>query len=288
MTEIASVPSASRRANRFGADAWRQHRRRGMLQPRGDPSARRAMTPQGGFIWVLSGNLCPQGAIMKPSAASPGLLRHRGKALVFETIEDMRARIDDPDLRVDRKFDPGAQGRWAERLSRHARSRQYAAAAETSEARLKDMVRISDARMSGTAYGTVILHVAPESGMADRWQLLKPATRFCSTGRRASSNCSCRQPRSKPGSQPGRPTDPKPNTPVAITSSISTMCSRPTVAATSTSSWAAAAARWSGNRINGEADIHRGGLGHQRSAPHIVRRRTAMHWPKRPAPVSTR
>ena len=114
-------------------------------------------------IWVLSGNLCPNGAIMKPSAAETTLYRHRGRAVVFETIEDFKARIDDPDLDVDEnsvlvlkgcgpKGYPGMPEVGNMPLPRKLLARG-----------VKDMVRISDARMSGTAFGTVILHVAPES-----------------------------------------------------------------------------------------------------------------------------
>jgi dihydroxy-acid dehydratase len=114
-------------------------------------------------IWVLRGNLCPQGAIVKPSAASPELLRHLGKAVVFESIEDFKARIDDPDLDVDEnsilvlkgcgpKGYPGMPEVGNMTLPRKLLARG-----------VRDMVRISDARMSGTAYGTVILHVAPEA-----------------------------------------------------------------------------------------------------------------------------
>ncbi len=114
-------------------------------------------------IWVLRGNLCPNGAIMKPSAASENLHRHRGRAVVFETIEDFKARIDDNDLDVDAnsilvlkgcgpKGYPGMPEVGNMPLPRKLLARG-----------VKDMVRISDARMSGTAYGTVILHVSPES-----------------------------------------------------------------------------------------------------------------------------
>lgn len=114
-------------------------------------------------VWVLRGNLCPQGAILKPSAASSELLQHEGRAVVFEDIEDYRARIDAPDLSVDEtsilvlkacgpKGYPGMPEVGNMALPQKLLSRG-----------VRDLVRISDARMSGTAYGTVILHVAPES-----------------------------------------------------------------------------------------------------------------------------
>jgi dihydroxy-acid dehydratase len=114
-------------------------------------------------IWVLEGNLCPNGAIIKPSAAQKSLHCHRGRAVVFETIEDFKARIDDPSLEVDEtsvmvlkgcgpKGYPGMPEVGNMPLPRKLLARG-----------VKDMVRVSDARMSGTAFGTVILHVAPES-----------------------------------------------------------------------------------------------------------------------------
>ncbi len=122
------------------------------------------LTAQGG-IAVLKGNLAPGGAVLKPSAATPELLVHRGRAVVFEGIDDYKARIDDEDLDIDETCimvlkDCGPKG--------------YPGMAEVGNMGLppkllrkgiKDMVRISDARMSGTAYGTVVLHVAPEAAV---------------------------------------------------------------------------------------------------------------------------
>ena len=111
-------------------------------------------------IAVLRGNLGPRGAMIKPAAAAAELLQHVGPAFVFDSIEDMRARIDDPDLDVTPDSVLVLRG-CGPRLPRHARGRQHAAAHDCWTG-VRDMVRISDARMSGTAYGTVILHVAPE------------------------------------------------------------------------------------------------------------------------------
>jgi dihydroxy-acid dehydratase len=114
-------------------------------------------------IAVLRGNLAPNGAIIKPAAASPHLLEHRGRALVFDNIEDMHARIDDPDLDVDAD---------SVLILRGCGPRGYPGMPEVANMPLptkllqqgvRDMVRICDGRMSGTAYGTVILHVAPEA-----------------------------------------------------------------------------------------------------------------------------
>ena len=118
--------------------------------------------PHGG-IAVLRGNLVPDGAVIKPSAATPELMRHRGRAVVFEDIEHYKARVDDPRLDVD----PSCV-----LVLKNCGPRGYPGMAEVGNMALpvkilkqgvRDMVRISDARMSGTAYGTVVLHSAPEA-----------------------------------------------------------------------------------------------------------------------------
>ena len=114
-------------------------------------------------IWVLAGNLAPQGAILKPSAASPALLKHRGRAVVFETIEDYHARIDDPDLDVDETCVLVLKGCGPKGYPGMPEVGNMALPRKLLAKGVRDMVRVSDARMSGTAYGTVILHVAPES-----------------------------------------------------------------------------------------------------------------------------
>lgn len=114
-------------------------------------------------VWVLKGNLCPDGAILKPSAASPELLTHRGKAVVFEDIEDYHARVDDPDLPVDATSILVLKGCGPKGYPGMPEVGNMALPRKLLEQGVRDMVRISDARMSGTAYGTVILHVAPES-----------------------------------------------------------------------------------------------------------------------------
>ncbi len=114
-------------------------------------------------IAVLRGNLCPDGAIIKPSAATPKLMKHRGRAVVFESIEDFHRRIDDPKLDIDES---------CVMVLKNCGPKGYPGMAEVGNMPLPpkllkkgvtDMVRISDARMSGTAYGTVVLHVAPEA-----------------------------------------------------------------------------------------------------------------------------
>ena len=120
------------------------------------------LTAQGG-IAVLRGNLAPNGAVLKPSAASPHLMQHRGRAVVFEDIDDYKARIEDEALDIDET---------CIMVMKNCGPRGYPGMAEVGNMGLPpkvlrkgitDMVRISDARMSGTAYGTVVLHVAPQA-----------------------------------------------------------------------------------------------------------------------------
>jgi dihydroxy-acid dehydratase len=114
-------------------------------------------------IAVLRGNLAPNGAIIKPSAATPELLQHTGPALVFDSIEDMRARIDDPDLEVTADTVLVLRGCGPRGYPGMPEVGNMPLPQKLLEAGVRDMVRISDARMSGTAYGTVILHAAPEA-----------------------------------------------------------------------------------------------------------------------------
>jgi dihydroxy-acid dehydratase len=114
-------------------------------------------------IWVLKGNLCPNGAVMKPSAASPALFKHRGKAVVFESIEDLRARIDDPALDVDENSVLVLKGCGPKGYPGMPEVGNMPLPRKLLERGVKDMLRISDARMSGTAFGSVVLHVAPEA-----------------------------------------------------------------------------------------------------------------------------
>lgn len=119
----------------------------------------------GGATAVLRGNLAPDGAIIKQSAASPHLLKHRGRAVVFDSVEDMTNRVDDPaldvaadDVLVLRNAGPkGAPGM--------PEAGYLPIPRKLAREGVKDMVRISDARMSGTAFGTIVLHVAPESAI---------------------------------------------------------------------------------------------------------------------------
>lgn len=120
---------------------------------------------QASGIWVLRGNLAPDGAIIKPSAASPHLLKHRGKAVVFETIEDFKARIDDPDLDVDASSIMVLKGCGPKGYPGMPEVGNMPLPRKLLAQGVTDMVRISDARMSGTAFGTVILHTSPETAV---------------------------------------------------------------------------------------------------------------------------
>ncbi|MEY4238104.1 MAG: hypothetical protein RL339_705, partial [Pseudomonadota bacterium] len=116
-------------------------------------------------IWVLRGNVAPDGAIIKPSAASPNLLQHRGKAVVFETIEDFKARIDDPDLEVDANSVLVLKGCGPKGYPGMPEVGNMPLPQKLLAQGVTDMVRISDARMSGTAFGTVVLHTSPETSI---------------------------------------------------------------------------------------------------------------------------
>ena len=115
-------------------------------------------------IAVLRGNLAPRGAIIKPAAATPALLQHVGPAVVFDSIEDLRARIDDPDLDVTADSVLVLRGCGPRGYPGMPEVGNMPLPRKLLEQGVRDMVRISDARMSGTAYGTVILHVGARGG----------------------------------------------------------------------------------------------------------------------------
>lgn len=116
-------------------------------------------------IAVLRGNLAPNGAVIKPSAASPHLLKHRGRAVVFESIEDFRSRIDDPNLDIDENCIMVLKNCGPCGYPGMAEVGNMPLPAKILQKGITDMVRISDARMSGTAYGTVVLHTSPEAAI---------------------------------------------------------------------------------------------------------------------------
>ncbi|MGQ0677061.1 MAG: IlvD/Edd family dehydratase, partial [Rhodospirillales bacterium] len=146
-----------------GAECWN----RDVIFPFNKPFKERA------GIAVLRGNLCPDGAVIKPSAATPKLLRHRGRAVVFENIEHCRQRTDDSKLDIDET---------CVMVLKNCGPKGYPGMAEVGNMPLPpkvlkkgvtDMVRISDARMSGTAYGTVVLHTSPEAAAGGPLALVK-------------------------------------------------------------------------------------------------------------------
>ncbi|HEX8347953.1 MAG TPA: IlvD/Edd family dehydratase [Actinoplanes sp.] len=130
---------------------------REVIRPREQP-----LQPHAG-IAVLYGNLAPDGAVIKPAAASPHLLEHRGNAVVFDSIEDLHARLDDPDLEVTADSVLILRGCGPKGYPGMPEVSNMPLPAKLLAEGVRDMVRICDGRMSGTAYGTVVLHVAPEA-----------------------------------------------------------------------------------------------------------------------------
>jgi dihydroxy-acid dehydratase len=128
--------------------------------------------PQGG-IAVLRGNLAPNGAIIKPSAATPALMQHRGRAVVFENIEHYKERRDDPKLDVDETCVMVLKNCGPKGYPGIAEVGNMALPEKVLKKGVRDMVRISDARMSGTAYGTVVLHTAPEAAVGGPLALVR-------------------------------------------------------------------------------------------------------------------
>jgi L-arabonate dehydrase len=131
-----------------------------------------ALVKHGG-IAVLRGNLAPDGAVVKPSAASKNLMRHRGRAVVFENIEHYKARIDDAALEIDEACVLVLKNCGPKGYPGMAEVGNMALPAKLLKRGITDMVRISDARMSGTAYGTVVLHVCPEAAVGGPLALVR-------------------------------------------------------------------------------------------------------------------
>ncbi|MCF3108087.1 dihydroxy-acid dehydratase [Niabella sp. CC-SYL272] len=124
----------------------------------------RPFNPVSGII-VLKGNICKDGAVIKPSAATNALLKHTGKAVVFENIEDYKARIDDPDLDVDETSVLVLKNVGPKGYPGMPEVGNMAIPKKLLEKGVTDLVRISDGRMSGTSFGTVVLHVSPEAAV---------------------------------------------------------------------------------------------------------------------------
>ena len=138
------------------------------LQRRGDPDAERTPVAKEATA-ILYGNLAPHGAVIKPSAADPRLLKHTGPALAFESYDEMAAAINDPDLDVDARPRPGAQECRAGGAPGMPEWGMLPLPVKLLKQGVREMMRISDARMSGTSYGACILHVSPEAASAARW-----------------------------------------------------------------------------------------------------------------------
>ncbi len=151
--DALTVNGKTMRENTADAPCWN----RDVIRARNNPIRERA------GIAVLRGSLSPDGAVIKPSAATPRLLKHRGRAVVFESIEDFKARIDSPDLEIDENSVMVLKGCGPKGYPGMPEVGNMPLPPKLLERGVTDAVRISDARMSGTAYGTAVLHVSPES-----------------------------------------------------------------------------------------------------------------------------
>src|SRR5690349_11201332 len=128
--------------------------------------------PEAGIV-VLKGNLALNGAVIKPSAATPALMKHKGRAVVFENIEDYHARVDDPNLDIDETCVMVLKSVGPVGYPGMPEVGNMVLPKKLLDKGVTDMVRISDGRMSGTAYGTVILHVSPESAIGGNLALVE-------------------------------------------------------------------------------------------------------------------
>ena len=161
--DALTVTGKSLGENNAGAPCWNRE----VIRALDNPLQKHA------GIAVLRGNLCPDGAVIKPSAATQALLKHRGRAVVFETIEDFKARIDDPALDIDESCVMVLKGAGPKGYPGFPELGNLPLPKKVLKKGITDMVRISDARMSGTAYGAVVLHVSPESAAGGALALVK-------------------------------------------------------------------------------------------------------------------
>src|SRR5256886_4321509 len=145
---------------------------RAVVRPFGDP-----LSKEGGLV-ALFGSLAPNGAILKRSAADPQLFEREGRAVVFPSLDDLAARIDDPALDVTADDFLVLQNAGPKSGYAMPEAGYLPIPAKLARAGVKDMVRISDARMSGTAYGTVVLHVSPEAAAGGPLALVKNGDRI--------------------------------------------------------------------------------------------------------------
>jgi dihydroxy-acid dehydratase len=142
-------------------------KRRDVILPLAQP-----ISPEGGLA-ILRGNLAPDGAVIKHAAGTPSLFKHRGQAIVFTSVEDVTARIDDPELPVTKDSVLVMQNGGPVGAPGMPEAGNIPIPKKLLEQGIRDMVRISDARMSGTAYGTVVLHVAPEAAVGGPLALVR-------------------------------------------------------------------------------------------------------------------
>lgn len=145
---------------------------REVIRPFGEP-----ISPTGGLIG-LSGSLAPEGALLKRAAATPALMEHTGRAVVFSSLEDLAARIDDPNLDVTADDVLVLQNAGPKSPAAMPEAGYLPIPSKLARAGVKDMVRISDARMSGTAFGTVVLHVTPEAAEGGPLALVRNGDRI--------------------------------------------------------------------------------------------------------------
>ena len=138
---------------------------------------KKPLEPLGGLV-ALFGNLAPQGAILKRSAADAHLFEHEGKAVVFSSLEDLAARVDDPKLDVDAKDILVLQNAGPHSASAMPEAGYLPIPKKLASKGIKDMVRVSDARMSGTAFGTIVLHVTPDSASGGALGLVRNGDRL--------------------------------------------------------------------------------------------------------------
>lgn len=155
------------------ASVRRSERYRDVIRPLSDP------LHQEGGIAVLRGSLAPDGAVIKPKAATPALLRHTGRAVVFSSIADLEARVDDPDLDVRPDDIMVLQNAGPVGAPGMPEAGMLPIPKKLLAQGVRDMVRISDCRMSGTAFGTVVLHVAPEAAVGGPLALVRTGDRIC-------------------------------------------------------------------------------------------------------------
>jgi dihydroxy-acid dehydratase len=161
--DVLTVNGKTMRANTAEAPCWN----RKVIHSRAEPIKERA------GIAVLHGSLAPDGAVIKPSAATARLLKHRGRAVVFENIEDFKARVDLPDLAIDENSIMVLKGAGPKGYPGMPEVGNMPLPRKLLERGITDVVRISDARMSGTAYGAVVLHISPEAAIGGPLALVR-------------------------------------------------------------------------------------------------------------------